>query len=113
MSDTKYGRIFSEEDVKSIVEYALEHGFETEEETETFLSDYEGKSPSDEPVFVLRGQDNFAVATLERYVELCRSGNPGIPQVISSAEHQNEAIRALEGFREFQRDNAERVKVPD
>ena len=56
------------------------------------IQDPEGLIPEDEPVFLLRGQDELAPGILIRWAEelLSRGGDPEMAQMV--ADHANEMI---------------------
>lgn len=64
-----------------------------------------GDIPADEPVFLLRAQDQSMVAMLDTYLALCSS--LGSPQ-----RHLNGIQEAREVVRTWQQDNPGRVKTP-
>lgn len=116
MADSKYGRIFTEADVKNILAAGIRAGIEFENNEPTvdghhdFDVDavYEGigmptKFPEDEPVFVLRGQDPVAVETIRDYA--ARTNAVGSP-----AEHVAAVVNALAVFNEFKINNPDRIK---
>jgi len=63
--DNKYGRIFTEEDVKRLLQD--DRYFVSGRPVEEILDEFEGKFPKNEPVFVLRGQDKRAIGALRYY----------------------------------------------
>lgn len=67
--------------------------------------------PADEPIFIIRGQDRFALPTLSRYKNF-KQGLEVRPTEESEKwiAHMNEII---ETFDKFQTENPGVVKVPD
>ena len=62
--------------------------------------------PDDEPVFILRGKDAAAVATLMFYLsEAKKAGSP--------VEHLQAVQKRIDQFQGFAGKNPERVKSPD
>jgi hypothetical protein len=58
--------------------------------------------PDDEPVFILRARDRWAIDVLLHYQGLCQD-----------REHRLAVERRIEEFDRFQDENAERMKEPD
>lgn len=58
--------------------------------------------PDDEPVFIIRAQDNHAVAMLRYYQTR-----------VDNTEHKNVVQARLEAFKKFRSDNPDRMKEPD
>lgn len=58
--------------------------------------------PEDEPVFVLRGRDVHAVATLIKYSEM-----------VETQEHAKAVWLRIEQFKKFRQDHPDRMKEPD
>lgn len=120
MADSKYGRLFTEDDVREIVNAAVFAGIELaesgdEEDTRNFhgdaiydavVSGVDVKFPEDEPLFVLRAQDDIAFDTILAYYEACKDA--GIRQ-----EHLDNVDASIELFRKFRDENPDRVKDPD
>ncbi len=69
------------------------------------VSTEHGDIPDDEPVFVLRAQDQAMVATLDAYLSMC--SGLGSPQ-----RHLNGIQEAREKVRAWQEEHPDRVKVP-
>lgn len=125
MAEAKYGRLFTEADVKRIVRhvvllYAGKRPTEGEAADDTMgVIDYfdgmhEAKPgehdaltfPADEPLFLLRGQDVTTPEVIRAYVvEAARAG--------ASVEHREAAAAAGRYVAGWQHANADRVKVPD
>ena len=55
------------------------------------LQDPHGRIPFDEPVFLIRGQDPFAEATLEFYAAQCRAA--GVNDIADKVTAQIERIK--------------------
>lgn len=121
--EEKYGRLFTEADMRRIVGHAghLYMGDTPSEEsvTETMgvVLDYlDGKQdpkpevpltfPADEPLFLLRGQDAASPATIGFYTEEC-------DRLRAPAEHQRAAEHAGGRLLAWQAANPDRVKIPD
>ena len=66
--------------------------------------------PSNEPIFIIRAQDKFSIATLSAYKDVAHVGT-----IIG--EESEEWIEDLGSIRNdfinWQRDNRDKVKVPD
>lgn len=105
MADSKYQRLFTEEDMIAFVETCLEADVENENETREQLDKFDGKFPRDEPLFLLRGQDKFALPTIEEYgFEVSDSSNKEFVAGVDVAQAE---------FEKFAKDNPDRVKIPD
>jgi len=101
MADDKYGRIFTQDDARSLVEACLNTGKSYDE----LIQSGEFTFPADEPLFVLRGQDETALETIEEYKFLNRT-NPN--------DQLLEAVAAsLREFRKFKDENPGRMKTAD
>lgn len=59
--------------------------------------------PDDEPLFILRGRDRHAVATLNLYLK----------QIPIGTEHERAVILRRSQFERFAQDNSSRMKEPD
>ncbi len=103
--DSKYGRIFTEEDVKAIVELAVEQEVSSVDEAETLMDDFDGRFPADEPIFVLRARDKRALAAVRQYRE---NQSPRAP--VNHIEGLDKAVREFEKFRV---QHADQMKEPD
>jgi hypothetical protein len=102
MPDGKYGRIFTEDDVRSMFEAheATGHSFDELAQSGEF------KFPEDEPLFVFRGQDRKALGALLHYD---KSMNIiGIP-----ASHADAVTDSVHAFERFRSENPDRMKLPD
>lgn len=70
--------------------------------------------PTDEPIFILRGQDKFAVDAIQYWqVKAARMRVEQDAATHCSDEKIEAAGRHLQLIADWQRDNPERVKVPD
>jgi hypothetical protein len=59
--------------------------------------------PDDEPIFILRGRDLYAINALNYYLSLTEKDSI-----------QNKLVlKRIEVFKEFKRNNADRMKIPD
>lgn len=101
VAEPKYGRVFTEEDVRRLL-----FSFQAQAaDVEQALREFDGTFPADESVFVLRAKDDIATAGLWGYHEACLDmAGPGY---IASVR---EAIQAFDRFRE---DHPDRMRVPD
>lgn len=110
MADTKYGRVFTEQDVRMIVQAAIESDCESDQELtkviETLDNGQELKFPPDEPIFILRGQDQCAPAAIDDYREWCVEAG-------AQQAHLDAVLKAEQHFEAFQTNNPDRVKVAD
>lgn len=111
MSDSKYGRIFTEQDVLDFVQSTLQAYFGENaridhEAVKGRLAQFEGRFPQDEPIFVLRGQDRKALAGIRAYNLACT------PET-SPMEHLEAITNAIDLFERFRIDNPDRMKHPD
>lgn len=121
MADSKYGRLFTEADVKLLMDWAHSLGQADWPVPDDAIEAYErvdGRSgpfaalaatltfPADEPLFLLRGQDALASPAIHAYYTLV--GDSGCSQ-----EHYKAAVEAQFAVAEWQAANPDRVKVPD
>lgn len=58
--------------------------------------------PDDEPIFILRAKDMLAPHVIQYYQNLCATN-----------EHKAAIDSRIHDFNQFQRDNPDRVKMPD
>lgn len=58
--------------------------------------------PKDEPIFILRGKDQYALNILTLYMSMC-----------SNPSHIHGIAIRLKEFAKFQKDNSERIHEPD
>jgi hypothetical protein len=93
--DNKYGKLFTADDVRQIVERCLEEDVDNETHAEHIIDQYEGKFAGAEPVFVLLGRDRYARGTLHKYYDLCERGQKVDP------EHLRVVERTINDFEEY------------
>jgi hypothetical protein len=109
--DTKYGRIFTEDDVVAMVVQAthdmagVDRGM-SEDQARPPNAGYPAKIDPLEPVFMLRGQDKAALGTVTAYRGLAEEEGAS-DEVLDSIDG------AIEGFREFAYANPDKMKVAD
>lgn len=111
MAESKYGRLFTEDDVCRIVAGVLRcHGLNPEtarhDAAGVLRADQSTTFPADEPLFLLRGQDGAAVPAVRDYGH--RADDAGARAVHLG----NVSVAALEMER-WQTQHPDRVKVPD
>lgn len=111
MPDGKYGRIFTEEDVREILVFAcddnkLSAGEAMNDLVHSKHSPVQTRFPADEPIFVLRGQDRLALGAIQHYYHRCMGRLR--PQALLT-----EVERALKAFEQFRADHPDRIKYPD
>lgn len=107
--DTKYGRLFTEEDVAKLLDH-LNIGFEAELPEVITQAEKEGvgfRFPADEPQFVLRGQDVDALEAVEAYQGIREENEHITPSQAESL------LTARDGFRAFRNERPDRMKVAD
>lgn len=105
-NDQKYGRIYREPDVRAILKLA---GVDTP--LETLVADLEASGHDfhfgrDEPVIVLRGQDQLLPQVLTSYHNLCAQGG-------SPAKHLNLILDARDKVAAWQKDHYTKVPSSD
>lgn len=115
----KYGRLFTEDDVKRMLNMAVLEGAPSPAEQ---IAGFDAQGlltfPADEPLFLLRGQDKAApeaISAAERvplgyegpidYAERAVEAGALPPHIIA-------VERAARMMRDWQREHPERVKVP-
>lgn len=111
MADTKYGRLYTEEDVAKIVcsitgmisapEAVADHIALIDEFPWAQLT-----FPADEPLFLLRGQDKAATTGVDAYLRECSLMGASLAHTVA-IEH------AYNTMMEFVARHPDRVKVPD
>ena len=111
MADEKYGRIFTDTDLRNVVQRAMEQDIQSEDELDQIIARMDGegsfKFPADEPVFVLRAQDMAAASGLYGYQEGVENFDDGsVPQ-----EHKDGIDKAIKSFSKFALAN--KTKLPD
>lgn len=108
MADLKYGRLFTEGDVEAILEH-FGAAFETREfgkvADQAIAEGFEPTFPADEPLFLLRGQDDLAQHTVQSYFNLA-ADNGAPASVLISAE------KSADQFAEFAIAHPDRIKEP-
>ena len=65
-----------------------------------------GKIPDDEPAFTLRAQDKLSRDVVEFWIHQARAHNVAHEKIAAAVEH-------LDDIERWQRDNPDRVKLPD
>jgi hypothetical protein len=123
MGGDKYGRLFTEGDVRVLLMMVYERGRADQGNAidtvphdgnrrgatllaDALAEDFNPTFPADEPLFLLRGQDQLATQTIDYYVG--GAGVHGSPESHVEAAHQ-----AAKAMGEWQAANPDRVKVPD
>lgn len=132
MTDSKYGRLFTERDVLMLLRYAANRGDVdgivklgqadglNVDPGQRLLAEYEAEAsggspfedsirltfPPDEPLFLLRGQDEAAPAAVRDYGH--RADDVG-----AGAVHLGKVSVAALRLDDWQREHPDRVKVPD
>jgi hypothetical protein len=110
MADNKYGRIFTEEDLRNVVANAIDEKIDGEDGLDQIIvrmyDNGEFKFPKDEPLFMLRAQDQLAVQAISDYSSM--SAANGVNQ-----DQQHAVQQALDQFKVWQRVHSDRVKLPD
>ncbi len=62
---------------------------------------------TDEPIFILRARDLLSVPTILKYLELYGEFMP------RTVDFEASVVNAVEGFRQWQQDNPDKVRWPD
>lgn len=87
--------------------FKLEPKYQLNASTGEIVNSHNGKPiPEDEPIIILRAQDDCVLNGLEHYYRMCESRNAPTKHLESIRERINE-------FRMWQRANHDKVKVPD
>jgi len=113
--DNKYGQIFTKQDLCEFVE-ALERlqnenatlgRYPEEVIVDKVLDEMRGfRLPPNEPLFILRGQDRYALPAIGHYLEMCKVAD-------LSEGHVNAVDKAWHDFEDYFEENPDRVKDPD
>jgi hypothetical protein len=70
--------------------------------------------PEDEPIFVLRAQDQLSVPTIQRYSLFAARVEPTTEQEQPfSQEWQDGLVAVIQAFTEWQQEHGDQVKLPD
>lgn len=110
MAEGKYGRLFTEADVRAMMIEAACAGMDGPANVragviaERVLREYVGWFPADEPLFLLRGQDAYAPDAVGDYLSRVHGTSLG---------HREKVAEAHEGMLVWQAVHPDRVKVPD
>lgn len=110
--DSKYGRIYTQDDVKRLVTEAYEQGARygmsgfNETWTQRFLTAQNCHFPADEPIFVLRAQDKLAPDVVD-YWSTRAAGRDVDQSAVDSAS------KCADEMDEWQENNPDKVKLPD
>ena len=110
MPDSKYGRLFTEDDVIELMTQAasayvgIERG-PSVNQLMYIIADFEGKFPVDEPNFLMRGKDRWALGALRHYQQH-QSSN-------ASQDHLDNIDNAVVAFEQFRLNHKDRMKDPD
>jgi hypothetical protein len=98
--DPKYGRIFTEADVKAILGESV-----SDESLESLVSRIDTRF-GDEPLFVIRAQDNLALVTIDDYASNCEDSG-------CDPSHLSNIMNARQAVDDWQQSNPDKVKLPD
>lgn len=109
--DSKYGRIFTEDEVRSMIEAARATGHDYDTIVASRVEEESGKFggwtfPEGMPIFVLVAKDKVATGIIDEYGLDCE--NRGCDK-----DHVENVAKAVESFREWQEANPDLVKLPD
>ena len=121
--DSKYGRLFTEGDVDMLVAAMgfadmPEHVVPLRRRAERRLAEegFELRFPTDEPLFLLRGQDKAATEAIGNVIETPESSRSYLQACRAVGAH-NDHLAAVNSasaeFETWQQQNPDRVKVPD
>lgn len=99
--DEKYGQLYTEADIERAF---ADQDPEVVEDMRRKLE--ESEIPVDEPVFVLRAQDNQSVPTITYYLNRCG-------EVHCQPAHLSSVMNAEARFKRWQIENPDAVKLPD
>ena len=105
MADSKYGRIFTEDDVRSLMYEASQTGAKTVDILR-MIADFKGRFPKDEPVFVLRAKDRRSLSPIRQYYQTCTTAE-------RPAEHLDGIEHAMAAFEDFRTAHPDHLKEPD
>lgn len=97
----KYGRIFTEADVREILRTEMTDG-----DIDIALEQLKSTLPANEPIFVIRAHDKLALEVLHHYRMLAVNGGASEALVTSVEE-------AAKAFQRFSTENPDSMKVPD
>jgi|SRR5579862_6208109 len=116
MADRKYGRLYTEEDMRKLAARWLgdrEMGPDIMVETLSDL-DREGAFtfPADEPLFLLRASDHFAPFAVQDYVKMLSDEQEGDGEPVDRAQYER-AQEVLAEMYAWRREHPDRVKEPD
>lgn len=110
MSDGKYGRLFTEEDVRNIAVNASS-GDVTDSDIDTAIESLDAKGelkfPADEPLMLFRAQDRLAIGAVRAYETLCLASKH-VPE-----DQKNLVGSTYRQFDAFRAHSPERIKYPD
>jgi hypothetical protein len=101
--DSKYGRIYTQQDAISLMQLADDP---VDQSFGQILEDFTGTFPPGEPVFVLRAKDKSALDTLADYRANAKAKGAG-------GAHLDNVTKAIDEFRNFARNNPDKMKIPD
>lgn len=105
MADNKYGKLYTVDDVLSIVETCLETGIEDEGEALEIINNHVGKFSGDMPVFVMSAKDRRALGAIRHYRD---NQSPGAP-----SGHLASIDRAIADFEKWRNNNPDKMRNPD
>ena len=60
---------------------------------------------NNEPIFIIRAKDKHSTMLLETYLEECEFGSP--------KNHIEEIKEILSDFKKWQKENPDKIKIPD
>lgn len=109
MADSKYGRIFTEDDLKKIAGHRLEISGEYEMMDIVKELDEAGELtfPPDEPLFTLRAKDRLSLGVIRAYFDHC------IRVRDIDRTHVDNVEQAHRAFDAFRTEHPDRMKIPD
>lgn len=107
--DRKYGRIFTEEDLRTILRQYGTGGMDVREVLDEIKAgelDHVLKFDGDEPLFVMRAKDNAAPPTLAAYQEEAQRAGARPPMI-------QLVVNTHADFLKWRRENPGQCKAPD
>lgn len=112
MADGKYGHLYTEADVRKVVNHLSEKQSFDSENIDGALKRLKFTFPADEPMFLIRAKDRFGLAAVRNYrthafYAMVNKKKAGFSNFIKSIDN------AVDAFEKFRIDNADKMKDPD
>lgn len=109
--DNKYGRLFTEQDVVELMRAASNTLVDSDVAAKRIVDQFVGKLPVDEPSFLLRAKDAFALEAVVAYQDRIVHNNSIFE--VPTVDFLRSVGQSIREFTIWREDPNNHVKIPD